>query len=60
MAHKEQPVLSAELQLYRLLPLIGDSTLYCGETLCPAFYAAGGGVLYAALPRRDLPGEYAD
>ncbi len=60
MAHKKQPVLSAKFQLYRMLPLIGDSTLYCLETLCPAFCAVGGWVLYAALPRRVFPGEYAD
>ena len=59
MAHKGQSVLPAEFQLHRCLPWAGNGAVHRWETLCPPFRAAGGGQLYAAVPWRDLPREYA-
>ena len=60
MAGQGQPVLSAEFQLHRLLSRIGDGAVRRRETIRPAFCAAGGRGLHAAVSRRDLPREYAD
>ena len=60
MAHKRQPVLSAEFQLHRSLPWDGNGALYRRETICPPFRTTGSGKLYAAVSRRHLPREYAD
>ena len=60
MVHEGQFILSAEFQLHRRLYGIGNSALYRRETLCPPFCAAGSRRLYAAVPRRHLPREYAD
>ena len=37
----------------------GDGALHRREAICPSLRAAGGGQLYAAVSRRDLPREYA-